>query len=79
MRDCEHLVIPLTESPKQVLSRLVHEFRAPITAINGYATLILKDTIDSREAAKEIQRITENMQEVQNAVFDYLRAQSTLE
>ena len=79
MKDDEYLVIPTTESPEQVLIQLVHEFRAPINAIKGHATLILREKVYIQEGAREIHRIAENMEKVQNAVFDYLRAQGTLE
>lgn len=68
-------VINPTEDPEKVLSRFVHEFKHPINSIQGWATLILKDyTADIREIAETIYKTTENMQVVQDAILDYLRA-----
>ena len=62
-----------TDDPEEILSQLVHEFKHPINAIKGYIHLILQG-MPSREAAEEILKIATNMEIVQNAVFDYLRA-----
>jgi signal transduction histidine kinase len=82
MRKDEHYgwppVIPVTERPKECLSRFAHEFKHPITAIKGYATLILEGNIHIHEAAEEIYRIAANMETVQNAVLDYLQARDRL-
>jgi signal transduction histidine kinase len=71
-------VIPVTERPEECLSQFVQELKHPITAIKGYATLILEDNVHVQEAAEEIYRIATNMETVQNAVFDYLQARDRL-
>ena len=73
------LVISAAQSPEQVLTGLVHEFRHPINAIKGYANLVLKEGFDSQQAAEHILKVATNMEIVQDAVFDYLRARRTLE
>ena len=83
MRDDEYYgwppVVPETEDPEEVLRRLVHEFGHPINAIKGYTTLILERGFDAQEAAEAIFKIVTNMEVVQNAIFDYLRARGGLE
>ncbi|MBN1584611.1 MAG: HAMP domain-containing histidine kinase [Anaerolineae bacterium] len=71
--------INATEDPKETLSRLVHEYTAPITTIQGCATLILKGKIDPQQAALTIHRLTEQMQVCQDAVLAYLQVRGKLE
>ncbi len=78
-------VIPETEDPERALKRLVHEFKHPITAIKGHAILILQAEIDDqekagkiREIAEGIYSIAENMETIQDAVFDYLRRRDAM-
>jgi hypothetical protein len=72
-------VIPVTESPEEVLSRASHELRHPITAVKGYADLILKEQIDRQEAAECISNLASNMEDVLKAIFDYLQARRTID
>ena len=72
-------VIPVTESPEEILSRASHELRHPITAIKGYADLILKEQVNSQEAAEHIFNLASNMEELLKAIFDYLRVRHTLD
>jgi len=68
----------VTEHPEEILSRASHELRHPITAIKGYADLILKEQIDSHEAAERIASLASNMEDLLTAIFDYLQARRTL-
>lgn len=72
-------VIPRSDSPEEVLSRLANELEHPINAIKGWADLILRGTTDHQEAAEKIYSIAENMEILQSAVIEYLRARGTLE
>ena len=48
------------------------EYARDIDRIRGYAGLILKDAIDSQEAAEVIKQTAEQMAVLRNAVIDYL-------
>ena len=70
--------INATEDPEETLSRLVHEYKHPIAAIQGWVTLILKGKTDPQEAARTIHRWTEHMQFCQDAALAYLQARGKL-
>jgi signal transduction histidine kinase len=72
-------VIPESEDPETVLSQFACEFKSPIHAIKGWATLILSGDMDNREAAKTIYDLAEHMRILQNMIVEYLRARGTLE
>ena len=63
---------PETENPEEVLNQFVHELTPPISAIKVYATLVLQDRIDGREAAEKIYDIATAMDKVQNSVFNII-------
>jgi signal transduction histidine kinase len=71
--------ISRSEDPEEILSQITNEFKHPITAIKGYADLILRGEIGSREAAERIYDIAEKMEMLQNIVFNYLRARGAQE
>ncbi len=77
MNEDEHYswppIIPITEDPEEVLSQATHELRHPITAIKGYAELMLNGMVDNQEAAEQILKLASNTEVVLNAVLDYLR------
>jgi signal transduction histidine kinase len=72
-------VIPPTENPEEILSRASHELKHPIAAIKGFADLILNKQLDSQEAAEHIFKTASHVEELLNAIFDYLRARRALE
>ncbi len=70
----EELSISYTVSPEEVLKQLVHNFRAPIATIYGYATIIQRDAGCVGEYAGEIVDISKNLQVELRQVTDYLNA-----
>ncbi len=70
--------IPESEDPAHVLYQFARELRHPITAITGWADLILTGKYDPQDAAKMIYDVAANMEVLRSAVLNYVQARSTL-
>ena len=66
--------IPLTTSPEDVLIQILHNFRAPLATIKGYAAVIRQEIGHIEEGAEEIHRIAENLEAELKLVHEYLLA-----
>ena len=74
MVEDEGVSIPITTPPEKVLLQIIHDFRAPVNALTGYATVIQQDIENAGKCAEQIQKIAENLQADLRMVEEYLRA-----
>ena len=79
MTEDKATLIPVETTPIEVLVEVIHNFRAPLGMLDGYAMLTQQDANQIENSIAEIRKIIGKLQLELQRVQDYLQARKDAE